>query len=76
MKKKKAPKVVKHYHFGEIINEFYGYIMRDRVPDMYLPISDVAYITSLLNQKFGRNLSFQTVERLIKEECSIQSTVS
>lgn len=57
-----------HWHFGEIIEAFYGAIMQDKVPSHYLPTSDVAYITSLLNNKFKRNLSFQTVKRLLAEE--------
>lgn len=67
-KKVKKSKHRQHSHFGELIDEYYGFIMRDKVPDMYLPTADLAYITSLLNTKFGRNLSFQTVKRVLREE--------
>lgn len=53
---------------GDIIPQFYADVSMDRIPDCYIPLSDIAYITILLNEKFGVKLSYQAVEKLLEEE--------
>lgn len=53
---------------GDIIPLFYADVCMDRIPNCYLPTSDVGYITTLLNEKFKVKLSYQAVEKMLQEE--------
>lgn len=53
---------------GDIIPQFYADVSMDKVPDCYLPRSEVGYITTLLNHKFGIRLSYQAVAKFLEEE--------
>lgn len=55
------------YRFGEVLAKYYDDLRDNKVTDDYIPRSDLAYITSLLNHKFGKNYSFQEVNKLLKE---------
>ena len=66
--KKKKQKYRDNSYFDELLTDFYGFISQDKVPNMYLPSSDLAYITSLLNHKFNRKFSFQQVAKMLSEE--------
>ncbi len=65
-RKMKKPKP--NYRLGEVIQKFYDDLRMDKVTkEEYIPRSDLVYITSLLNHKFGKNYSFQEVNKLLKE---------
>lgn len=64
-KKKRIKKT--DYRFGEVLTKYYDDLRDGRVTEDYIPRSDLAYITSLLNNKFNKNYSFQEVNRLLKE---------
>lgn len=55
------------YRFGEVLEQLYDDLRHDRITEDYIPHSDLAYITSLLNHKFEKNYSFQEVSKLLKE---------
>lgn len=55
------------YRLGEVIQKFYDDLRMERLSTGYIPRSDLVYITSLLNNKFNKNYSFQEVNRLLKE---------
>lgn len=56
------------YRLGEVVQKFYDDLRLDRVTkEEYIPRSDLVYITSLLNNKFGKNYTFQEVNSLLKE---------
>ncbi len=57
----------KSLRFGEVLPAFYEDLTNETTID-YLPRSSLAYITSLLNNKFGKNYSFSEVSQMLKDE--------
>lgn len=60
--------ITKEYYFGDLLPRLYEDCQIGKITEDYLPRADLAYITSLLNSKFGKKYSFQQVAKLLKEE--------
>ena len=56
------------YYFGDLLPRLYQDCRIGKITEDYLPRADLAYITSLLNHRFGRKYSFRQVAKLLKEE--------
>lgn len=65
LKNKKKKKL--DYKPGQVIQQFYDDLRLERITANYMPRSDLAYITYLVNNKFGKTYSFQEVNKLLKE---------